>query len=47
MKILKVIRGGKQVMIKEEELLVGDIMILEEGHFVSVDGLLFKGKSKK
>lgn len=36
----KVIRDGKKTEIKREEIVVGDIMIVEEGSSIPADGLL-------
>lgn len=36
----RVIRDGKQIQIKTEELVVGDIVILSEGDHVPADGIL-------
>ena len=43
----KVIRGGKLVHIKSEELVVGDIVVLEAGDAVPADGRLIENASLK
>ncbi|WP_432714308.1 cation-translocating P-type ATPase, partial [Pedobacter sp.] len=36
----KVIRNGKTLQIKREELVVGDSMVVEEGTFIAADGVI-------
>ena len=43
----KVIRDGKQVSVKSEELVVGDIVILEAGDAVPADGRIIENASLK
>lgn len=43
----KVLRDGKQIEIKSEELVVGDIIILEAGDAVPADGRILDSKSMK
>ena len=43
----KVIRGGKHMVIKSEELVVGDIVILEAGDAVPADGRILESSSLK
>ena len=43
----KVIRGGKHLVIKSEELVVGDIVILEAGDAVPADGRILESSSLK
>ncbi|HIU00939.1 MAG TPA: cadmium-translocating P-type ATPase [Candidatus Coproplasma excrementavium] len=40
-----VLRGGQQVVIKPEELEVGDIMLIKAGEKVPADGVIVKGES--
>jgi P-type Ca2+ transporter type 2C len=41
---VKVIRGGRTVLISVYEILVGDILLLEAGDIVPVDGVLAEGQ---
>ncbi len=43
----KVLRGGKIVTVKSEELVVGDVVILEAGDAVPADGRIFECASMK
>lgn len=43
----KVIRGGKHILIKSEDLVVGDIVILEAGDAVPADGRILESASLK
>ena len=43
----KVIRGGKHIVIKSEDLVVGDIVILEAGDAVPADGRILESASLK
>ncbi len=43
----KVIRGGKHLVIKSEDLVVGDIVILEAGDAVPADGRILESSSLK
>ncbi len=43
----KVIRDGKQIVIKSEELVIGDIVILEAGDAVPADGRILESASLK
>lgn len=43
----KVIRGGKLITVKSEELVVGDIVVLEAGDAVPADGRLIENASLK
>ena len=43
----KVLRDGKQVVIKSEELVVGDVIILEAGDAVPADARLIESNSLK
>ena len=41
----KVLRNGQKVEIKSEELVPGDVMLLDAGDYVSADGVLIEGAS--
>ena len=43
----KVIRGGKQVSLKSEELVPGDVVVLEAGDAVPADGRILESASLK
>ena len=43
----KVIRGGKQITVKSEELVVGDIIVLEAGDAVPADARIIECASMK
>ncbi len=43
----KVIRGGKHLVVKSEELVVGDVVILEAGDAVPADGRILESASLK
>ena len=43
----KVIRGGKLITLKSEELVPGDIVVLEAGDAVPADGRIFENASLK
>ena len=43
----KVLRGGSQITVKSEDLVVGDIVILEAGDAVPADGRLIECYSMK
>ncbi len=43
----KVIRGGKYVVVKSEDLVVGDIVLLEAGDAVPADGRILESASLK
>ncbi len=43
----KVIRGGKHMVVKSEDLVVGDIVILEAGDAVPADGRIMESASLK
>ena len=43
----KVIRGGKHMVVKSEDLVVGDIVILEAGDAVPADGRILESSSLK
>ena len=43
----KVIRGGKQVSLKSEELVPGDVVVLEAGDAVPADGRILESASIK
>jgi len=43
----KVLRGGQQITIKSEDLVVGDVIILEAGDAVPADGRIIDSKSMK
>ncbi len=43
----KVLRNGQRIEIKSEELLPGDVMLLDAGDFVAADGILFESASLK
>lgn len=43
----KVIRGGKRLQIPSDELVPGDVILLEAGDFVPADGVLFESASLK
>lgn len=38
----KVVREGRTIQIKSKELVVGDILIVEEGVFIAADGLIVR-----
>ena len=38
----KVIRNGSETMIKTEELVIGDCMVIEEGETIPADGIILK-----
>jgi len=40
-----VLRGGKEIEIPIEELLVGDVMIIKPGEKIPTDGIVVKGES--
>jgi Ca2+-transporting ATPase len=44
---VKVVRSGKTVEISIHDLLVGDVMLLEAGDLVPVDGVLIEGHNVK
>jgi len=44
---VKVIRGGKTVLISVFEILVGDILLLEAGDIVPVDGVIAEGQDMR
>ena len=43
----KVIRDGKQITVKSEDLVVGDIVVLEAGDAVPADGRIIENASMK
>ncbi len=43
----KVIRGGKQILVKSEDLVVGDIIVLEAGDAVPADARIIESASMK
>ena len=43
----KVIRGGKHIVVKSEDLVVGDIVLLEAGDAVPADGRILESASLK
>ena len=43
----KVLRGGKRLSVKSEELVVGDVVLLEAGDAVPADGRLLESASLK
>jgi len=43
----KVIRGGKNIVVKSEDLVVGDIIVLEAGDAVPADARIFECASMK
>ena len=42
-RVVKVIRSGKPAEISVHDILVGDVMILEQGDVIPVDGVLIEG----
>lgn len=43
----KVLRDGKQILVKSEDLVVGDVVLLEAGDAVPADGRLIQNASMK
>lgn len=41
----RVLRGGKEIEISIEEVIVGDIMIIKPGEKIPTDGIVIKGES--
>ena len=41
---METIRGGQVLTINAEDLLVGDIVIVEPGNVFNVDGVLLQGR---
>jgi Ca2+-transporting ATPase len=40
---VKVIRGGREMVINVKEIVVGDIALLEPGEIIPVDGIFLRG----
>jgi len=44
-KVANVLRGGTEVQIKAEDVIVGDLMIVRPGEKIPVDGVVIQGRS--
>ena len=45
-KTATVIRGGEELTIPAEEVLVGDVFVVRPGEMIAVDGVVFEGESQ-